>query len=137
MDRVLEIEALREAVLPFDLGLVVLFGSRAGAKHRADSDVDFGVLHRSGRRLSHRELGALHLALSRLSGIHADVVDLSTFDAIFRYEIVLHGRPVFEAEPWIWTGFVARALIDHDDLGPSARACIAAVGRAAREAVGP
>jgi predicted nucleotidyltransferase len=134
VDRVLDIEALRQAIAPFNLGLLVLFGSRARANHRADSDVDFGALHRSGRRLGHRELGGLHLTLSGLSKAHADVVDLSTFDAIFRYEIVSHGRPIFEAEPGIWTEFVARALIDHDDLGPSARACIAAVGRAAREA---
>lgn len=132
----LDIEALRGAVAPFDLGLLVLFGSRARASHRANSDVDFGALHRSGRRLSHRELGALHLALSRSSEAHADVVDLSTFDAVFRYEIASHGRPVFEAEPGIWTEFVARALIDHDDVGTYVRDCIAAVGRAAREAAG-
>lgn len=134
MDRVLDVEVLSDVIAPFYLGLLVLFGSCARANQRADSDVDFGALHRTGRRLAHRELGALHVGLSRLCNAHADVVDLSTFDAVFRYEVVSHGRPVFEAEPGIWTKFVARALIDHDDLGAALRDCITAVGRAAREA---
>lgn len=134
MNQASDIEALREAIAPFDLRLVVLFGSRARASHRPDSDVDFGALHRTGRRLTHHEIGALHLTLSELSKAHADVVDLSTSDAVLRYEIASHGRPLFEAEPGTWPEFVARSLIDHDDLGPLIRACVAAVGRAARQA---
>lgn len=128
------IEDLGQAVTPFDLRLVVFFGSRAGTTHRPDSDFDFGVLRRGGVRLGHEELGALHLALSRLCGAHADVVDLSTSDAILRFEVASGGRPVFESEPGAWSEFVARALIDHDDIAASIRACVAAVGRAAREA---
>jgi uncharacterized protein YutE (UPF0331/DUF86 family)/predicted nucleotidyltransferase len=132
VDRILDIGALGATVAPFDIGLVVLFGSRAQERARPQSDVDLGVLHRSGRRLGHREIGALQVALSGWAQGQADVVDLSTGDAVFRFEVAAHGRPLFEAEPGAWTAFVARVLIDHDDIVRFIEPCIAAVGDAAR-----
>jgi predicted nucleotidyltransferase len=123
--------ALRVLVEPFDLALVVLFGSRATGAARSDSDIDFGVLSSAGRRLSHRELAALHVALSRWSGLHADVVDLAAADAVFRYEILSSAKPLVECPHGTWSDFVARALIDHDDVAPFVDACVAAVLRAA------
>src|SRR5438105_2196480 len=114
----MRIADLAGIVAPFDVALVVLFGSHARGSPRPDSDIDLGVLHRKGRRLRHRELAALQVALAGWSGGKADVVDLATSDAVFRYEIVSEGRPFYETESGAWAAFVARALIDHDDVAP-------------------
>ena len=128
----LNLVALSSLAATFDLGLVVHFGSRARGEARPDSDFDLGLLHREGRRLRHAELRDLHVALSSWLGAEADVTDLSSSDAILRYEVAAAGRPLFEVQPDAWTDFAARALIDHDDIAPFIKACVAAVGAAAR-----
>jgi predicted nucleotidyltransferase len=133
MNESLDTRALPGLVSPFALSLVVLFGSRARGRAHRESDIDLGVLTRDGRPLGHRQLAALHVALSRWADGRADIVDLATPDAVFRFEVVSQGTPLFEAEPGVWKGFVARTLIDHDDIAPFVEACIASVGRAARE----
>jgi predicted nucleotidyltransferase len=116
------------------LALVVRFGSRARGDARADSDLDLAVLHGEGRRLTHRELGSLHLALQDHYGVLVDLVDLHTADALLRYEIIRDGVIEHARSAEAWVDLVARTLIDIDDLGPHRQACIEGVARAARGA---
>lgn len=120
------------------LGIVVLFGSRGRGTEHARSDTDLAVLRGDGRRLSFHELAMLQseFASSLGADVEVDVADLATPDALFRYEVVSAGRVLVEAEPGLWSAFVARTLIDHDDIAPFVEACVAGVHRAARAARG-
>lgn len=132
------IEALREASTPLlerhGIGLAVAFGSRARGTERPGSDLDVGVEHASRRRLELLQLGRLQEELSQLAGVQVDVVDLAAADCIARIEVARDGRVLFESEAGRWTDFVARALIDHDDVAGFLPALVAGVGRAARKA---
>lgn len=132
MNAELPVTQLADLAGRLELGLVALFGSHARGQARPDSDLDLGVGRQDGRRLTARELGALRLELSRWSGREADVVDLLAADALLRFEVARDGRALWEAEPGAWSAFVARTLIDHDDLAPFLSSFVAAVGRAAR-----
>jgi predicted nucleotidyltransferase len=114
------------------VALLVLFGSRARGNERADSDLDLGALRADRRPMNLGELGRLQSDLESWSGLDAEVVDLARADALVRFEMVSDGRPLHEAEPGLWTDFVARTLIDHDDIAPFVAACVAGVGKAAR-----
>jgi predicted nucleotidyltransferase len=137
MNRSLDLASLGTLLHRHEVGLLVLFGSRARGTERADSDLDLGVLRSDDRAMSLGELGRLQSDLGCWSGHDTDVVDLARADALLRFEMVSDGRPLYEAEPGSWTGFVARTLIDHDDIAPFVAACVAGVGKAARGPGGP
>ena len=117
---------------PHGIGLLVLFGSRARGQEHEQSDLDLGVQRIDGHGMSLGALGLLQAELSEWSGLESQVVDLARADALLRFEIVSDGRPLHEEAPGTWTHFVARTLIDHDDIAPFIAACVAGVGRAAR-----
>ena len=98
------------------LGLAVLFGSRARGEERPGSDVDVGVLAANGKELSFLELGLLKVDLEARAGVPVDVVDLCTPDAVFRFEVVSCGQVLFEDRPGRWAEFVGKTLVDHDDI---------------------
>ncbi len=113
------------------LGLVVRFGSRARGTAHAQSDLDLAVLRTDDVRLSHRQLGELHLTLSDRFGIPVDVVDLRTADALLRREVIVDGEVLHATDREVWTDFVTRTLIELDDLGPMLDACVQGVLRVA------
>ncbi len=127
-----EMSRLSDILERHTIALCVLFGSRARGDGTAGSDRDLGVLRRDRRSLSFRELGVLKLDLEDLFTESVDVVDLTTPDVALRMEVAREGVVGFAEPPELWADFVAKALVDHDDLGPWLEACVRGVGRAVR-----
>jgi len=116
-----------------EIGLLVAHGSRVSGRARPASDLDLGAERRDGRRFDHRALAALQLGLSRWAGLEVDLRDLAEADAIFRFELAGNAHVLYESESGRFKAFVARTLIDHDDIAPFLPMLIAGVGRAARQ----
>jgi len=76
-------------------------------------------------------IGDLALALGERFGAPVDVADLSTPDAVFRREVASVGKVLFEDRAGRFKEFVARALIDHDDVAPFLPALVRVVARRA------
>lgn len=113
------------------IGLAVAFGSRATGRARPGSDLDVAVLRADGRPLSFRELGLLKLDLEAAADVDVDVLDLATADALVRFEVVRDGVWLHAPDRTLRTGFVARTLIDHDDIAAFLPAMAEGVRRAA------
>jgi predicted nucleotidyltransferase len=112
--------------------LAVLFGSRARGTSTARSDFDIGVRAPREVTLAYADLGRLQVELSdRIAG-SVDVVDLRTPDAIFRREVVLAARVLFERAPGAWIDFVSTTLIDYDDIAPFLPELVRGVARASQ-----
>ena len=109
------------------VGLLVAFGSRARGTAHGASDLDLGVLRADGARIAHRPLAQLALQLAERSDAEVDLVDLATADALIRMEIARDGHVVFADSPERWPDFVARTLIDHDDIAWAIERCVDAV----------
>ena len=119
------------------MALAVLHGSRADGRSHPGSDTDIGVLGGDGRSLGYSALARLQLELCDRLGAEVDLSDLSTPDAIFRREVASRGRLLFEDRPGRFAEFVARALIDYDDIARFVPEMIRGVARAARAATSP
>jgi predicted nucleotidyltransferase len=118
------------------IGLLVAFGSRVRGTATEASDLDLGCERADGRRMSFLELGLLRDELAALTPERVDLIDLAAADAIMRFEIATDGHALAAASPDAWTSFVARTLVDHDDIAHALPALIAGVERAARSGGG-
>ena len=86
--------------------------------------------------MTFRETADLKLALDERCTVPVDVVDLQTHDAILRFEVVSAAVVLYADTRARWTDFVARTLIDHDDLAPFIDDLVAGVARRAARGVG-
>ena len=113
--------------------LAVLFGSRARGDEHPRSDMDIGVLAADGRPLPLSTMGLLATDLSKLFSAEVDVSDLSTPDAIFRFEVARTARILFESQTSAFAEFLAKTLIDYYDIQPFLAQLVAGVARRARQ----
>lgn len=121
-------EVLRRA----GIGLAVVHGSRARGDARPDSDLDVGLLARDRGPLSYAAMGLIALDLSEALGAQVDTSDLSTPDAIFRFEVAGCGRPLFEGAPHAFTDWVGQTLVDYSDIHRFLPELVAGVARGRR-----
>jgi predicted nucleotidyltransferase len=96
--------------------LAVLFGSEARGAARGTSDLDVAV---AGPDPS--ELPALALRLERATGRSVDLLSLTNAPPLLRFEIARDGRVLVERQPYLWSDFKARAMVDWWDWAPIAR----------------
>ncbi len=87
---------------------------------------------RNERRLSYATMGSIALDLSRVLAAEVDVSDLSTPDAVFRYEVAGCARPLFQDRPDAFTDFLAKAMIDYSDIQRFLPELVAGVARGRR-----
>jgi predicted nucleotidyltransferase len=113
------------------LRLVVLFGSVATGQARPDSDADLALL--GGDFWRALELGA---TLAGVLARQPHVIDLSTAPDMLQYEVAKTGIPLYEAEPWVWARFQARAMLSYFDLRPLRSRCAEGVRRRLRREAG-
>jgi predicted nucleotidyltransferase len=103
------------------VALAVLFGSGARGTARADSDVDIGVRLVGGELTLEHDL-ELTVALERALHREVDLVDLDRATPLLRREAA-RGRCLYEREPGAFGDFVARALLEFDDVQPHLVRC--------------
>jgi predicted nucleotidyltransferase len=100
--------------------VAILFGSAASGKLRPDSDIDIGIL--SGRDIGFDGELALGADLERVFGREVDLVRLDAASTLLRFE-ASRGRCLYEARAGAFADFVARALLEYEDLRPILRRC--------------
>jgi uncharacterized protein len=111
--------------------LAILFGSAANGRLGPDSDIDIGVLFGRDVGLDH-EL-ALGANLERAFGREVDLVRLDMASTLLRFE-ASRGRCLHEGREGAFADFVARALLEHEDLLPILRRCAEGMFRKLKEA---
>lgn len=110
-------QALAEVLSRFGVHVAVLFGSAAKDRMRPDSDVDIAVLPSPDRSLSPDDELGLGVELDRLLGRDVDLVRLDTASTLLRNEAA-HGRLIYEGRRGAFADFVARTMLEYDDLAP-------------------
>ena len=116
--------ALAELAARYGLKMILLFGSRAGGKHRPDSDLDVGVWiaeKASGRypapgRQDLRNLFAGLAGALKTGNLH--LVILNRASPLLLFEAASAGLPVYEAEPGCFAEFCVLAAKKHWDNYP-------------------
>jgi predicted nucleotidyltransferase len=108
--------------------VAILFGSAAKGRLRPDSDIDIGILPSPDRVLGFEEELALAAELDKILGREVDLVRLDNASTLLRFE-VSQGRRLYEARVGAFADFVARALVEHEDLRPILLRCAAGMYR--------
>jgi uncharacterized protein len=94
-----------------DLELLILFGSAAGGRRRATSDVDVAV-----RCDAAADLDALFMALApRLKSSRLDLVDLRGAGPLLAFEVARSGQVLFERSPGAFRTFQSLAARRYAD----------------------
>ncbi|HUP25124.1 MAG TPA: HepT-like ribonuclease domain-containing protein [Thermoanaerobaculia bacterium] len=115
-------QRVRAAVADLPISLLVIFGSRARASARPDSDLDVAVLPSSSAP-SRRRLQA------RLASVLADVATNDRVDVVFldeatpllRQRIMERGRLVVCEDPITWRALRVATMREHADREPHRR----------------
>lgn len=121
-----------------DVQFARLFGSRADARARPDSDVDLAILlapESAGTRRGPALRRLEEVLYERCPGLIFHVVDLATAPPLLQVEIMTHGRTLVPGRPGLEEGLRLKALKLFFDAAPlykARRAKLAAL--AAREA---
>jgi predicted nucleotidyltransferase len=110
--------------------LLVIFGSAASGRLRAESDVDVGFM---GRAPATEDEADLLEALERRVGRDVHLTDLRLASELLRIEVVRTGIPSFERTGGGWTTFAAESMSRWFDIEPLVRMCAEAVRRKAIE----
>ncbi len=95
--------------------LVVLFGSVASGKQRADSDLDIALS--AGHPLTVDEKIALNGALAESTGRAIDLIDLSVVGEPLLGQIVRHGRRLLGSDT-LYGELISKHLFEQADFMP-------------------
>ena len=95
--------------------LVVLFGSVASGKQRADSDLDIALS--AGHPLTVDEKIALNGALAESTGRAIDLIDLSVVGEPLLGQIVRHGRRILGSDT-LYGELISKHLFEQADFMP-------------------
>lgn len=108
--------------------LAILYGSTASGTAGPDSDVDIAVKLVHGATLSLDERLDLGAALERALHREVDLVVLDEATPLLRHEAA-QGECLYERTPGAFGDFVARALLEWDDVRPHFVRCARAMMR--------
>lgn len=119
----LQIRSIGAIAEKFNLKLVVLFGSRATAQYRKDSDFDLGVWiekryheYLSDVKQLLRSLYIEFAAALHTGNIHLVILNYAT--PLLLWEAACKGQPLYQKEPGTWTDFRVFAAKKHWDNKP-------------------
>ncbi len=112
--------------------VAILFGSAAHGQLRPDSDIDIGIIGSLGQDMDLEMELALGADLERAFGREVDLVRLDTASTLLRFE-ASRGRCLHEARAGAFADFVARALLEYEDLRPILRRCAEGMFRRLKE----
>jgi len=107
---------LKDTLTSFpEIILVVLFGSVALGRQRADSDLDIAVAAK--RALTAHEKIALISALAERTGRPIDLIDLKVVSEPLLGQIVRHGRRILGSDT-LYGELISRHLFEQADFMP-------------------
>ena len=121
--------AVADAARAHELELVVLFGSRAAGRARADSDADLAVRSRSGLLSARAFLDVAGALRCVFPEAEVDLVDLRRADPLLLRHIFTGGVPLFE-ETGVFSAMRLHAFHRYHDYRPLLRLERRAVRRA-------
>ena len=98
------------------VAVVVIYGSYATARHRADSDVDLAVAFDAPLTLDQRI--ELQLQLEQRLGRAVDLVDLDQAHGVLLNEILGKGRVIIKNRPAVYARYIARRMYENADFMP-------------------
>ena len=105
------VQKLSPLFLRPDLQLVILFGSQAGGKTRAESDVDLAI-----QGDGPLDLVALATEVIRLlQRSDVDLIDLRRAGPLLKMEVVRGGKLLFEKSPGLYLAFCSLATCRYID----------------------
>jgi len=110
------------------LRAIYLFGSRATASARPDSDWDIGVL---GTGFLPADLRSTSIFAANLLGAPTDLVDLRRASPVLKAEVLRHGRPIFATDSAELAKFEMEALTEYQNLNESRKHILADFGMVA------
>lgn len=116
----------RQGLRALDVGLVYLFGSRAGGRARSDSDFDLAVVF-SGRPLP-QKIAEIHPRIYDLLSAEVpegktkdlDIAYLQDASLEFQFQVVEEGRLLFEAPLGFRADFEESVIKQYLDFRPIA-----------------
>jgi predicted nucleotidyltransferase len=92
-----KLKAIVSLLEPYRPVAVYAFGSRTSGEARPDSDLDLAVLLPPARRLPVTEKLAVVDRLLEVAGVEVDLVVLNEARLPLRFEIIRHGRVIWES----------------------------------------
>jgi predicted nucleotidyltransferase len=108
---------LKRLARKYGFDLVVLFGSQANRRTRAQSDTDIAVRLRPGRvhaaSMKFELAGALEQVF--LGPPEVDLVFLNEASSLLLFQVATTGRPLYERQPLLFWQFQSYAARRYDD----------------------
>jgi len=98
-----------------NLSLVVLFGSQATGKTRADSDIDIAVLSDRKAISPEYEFEVWEAFLWFFHRADVDVIMLNHASSLLGYKVATTGKLLYEARSNVWRDFRLLAIKKHAD----------------------
>lgn len=99
-----------------DTDAVYLFGSTAAGTSRPESDIDIAVLFSDATRCDGMFIIQMRQDLSDLFHRDVDLVCLNDAGPILRMQVLKRGKKLLDRNPRVLVRFIARTLIEYDDL---------------------
>jgi len=126
MEASLDTELIQRELAKFRPVVVYLFGSMAGNRVRADSDVDIAFLPTG--TIEPYDVFQAAQELAGQIGREVDLVDLSRASAVMKAQVLQTGRPLFITDAHRTAEFEMYALSDYARANEERREVLAAFG---------
>jgi len=101
--------------------LVFLFGSAAGGKMKADSDIDIGILFENEPDIF--EINELKSELNGILKREIDIAVLNSAAPVLKMQVLKKGIPVFTKEKKYYNQFFVDTINQYDDLKQTRKIC--------------
>jgi hypothetical protein len=101
--------------------LVFLFGSAAGGKMKADSDIDIGILFENEPDIF--EINELKSELNGILKREIDIAVLNSAAPVLKMQVLKKGIPVFTKDKKYYNQFFVATINQYDDLKQTRRVC--------------
>lgn len=122
-----------------EVSALYIFGSAAGGKETAESDIDIAVLindRKKGRKTYESLKKAYYSASPKFSLRPIDITVLNTAPPFLKHRIIKTGKVLFDRNRRLRVRFVANAIIEYLDYKPIEDICLKAVTGRFRRASG-
>lgn len=104
---------LRELCRKYSLELVILYGSRVSGKLHKESDIDIGIVAKSGG--IRKRLFDIQADIVALFGDRCDSVVLNDAETMIVYQVAVKGIALYESRRGLFADFKTTAITRYQD----------------------